>query len=158
MRTDTVLSQMKKIIEQFGERSAQTKIKREFGNSIVYLTYRKKTIYIESVEFDMSPVSTFNFQGKEITFAEYYNTQYGEDVDLKQPLLKHINKRNGKVEYYIPSLCLLTGISQDMRSNFTTMQKIASVTKKPPNDRIRETLNNQRECLEHSEFKLELDK
>lgn len=61
--------------------------------------------------------------------------------DLQQPMLvsrpKKKDQREGAPEllYLLPELCIMTGITDEMRNNFSTMRSLATVTKLDPNRR-----------------------
>lgn len=57
--------------------------------------------------------------GTKITFIEYFKKQYNVTIkDRTQPLLIHRPKGSEKhVEYFIPELCSLTGITESMRKD-----------------------------------------
>ena len=56
----------------------------------IYLfRYNNKTYRVDDINWDMNPSSTFKkFDGTEISFVEYYATNYEKKInDLQQPLL-----------------------------------------------------------------------
>ena len=89
--------------------------------------YNNRTYKISDVDWDSSPMSTFNIEGKgEMTYVDYYKKQYGIDIkDMKQPLLLSTPEKTSKSEEnvlktlaLIPELCMLTGMSEAMRADF----------------------------------------
>ena len=91
--------------------------------------------------------------GGEISYMKYYEETYGIKVTIKQqPLLKVVGRveqilKNGKMEknieyiYLIPEFVSLTGLTDNQRSNRSTMAKIAPHTKVNPSERIKEARN-----------------
>ena len=54
----------------------------------VLTRYNNKMYRIDEILFDMNPMKTFECQGEEITFVEYYKKNYNIDIkDKGQPLL-----------------------------------------------------------------------
>ena len=54
----------------------------------VLTRYNNKFYRIDDILFDKNPQSTFECQGTEMTFLEYYKTHYGIEIkDKAQPLL-----------------------------------------------------------------------
>ncbi|CAD8053244.1 unnamed protein product [Paramecium sonneborni] len=101
---------------------------------VVMTTYNKKFYQISGLELKMSPRSTFqNQNGEAITFEQYYSRKYNQKIDLNQPLLKAIVKgrrdQNEKEILLIPSLCQMTGLTDQMRNDFNAMKKISEITK-----------------------------
>lgn len=88
--------------------------------------YNKKTYRIDDVDFEKNASSTFYLRKKDrdITYAEYYRTQYKQNIrQLTQPLLlsrpsrRDVNRGDVEPIYLIPELCGMTGLSDDQRYN-----------------------------------------
>ncbi|KFB43049.1 AGAP008862-PA-like protein [Anopheles sinensis] len=112
---------------------------------VVFTRYNKKTYRIDDVCFDTNPMSTFKYGDRDITYVEYYKRQYGIDVlDHNQPLLLHRAERRvaGKEQpeqqlvCLVPEICYLTGLTDEMRSDFKVMRDIATYTRVSPNQRM----------------------
>ncbi|CAD8044745.1 unnamed protein product [Paramecium primaurelia] len=109
---------------------------------IVMTTYNKKFYQISGIELKMSPKSTFqNQNGEAITFEQYYSSKYNQKIESNQPLLKAIVKgkrdQNQKEIFLIPSLCQMTGLTDEMRNDFNAMKKISEITKPSAEIRMR---------------------
>lgn len=102
-----------------------------FNNIIgacVLTRYNNKNYTIDEIMWDCSPKDTFKtHDGSEISYIEYYKKQYNIDIrDTNQPLL--LNKQSvrqvgtlEKVDRFIclvPELCFMTGLTDEMRSDF----------------------------------------
>ncbi len=86
-----------------------------------------------------------------MSYVDYYKEVYGINIrNTKQPLLlaiKSIKKqldKGGKktIEkkqyvYLVPELVSATGMTDDQRSNHTTMKALAPFTKLSPTERVR---------------------
>lgn len=87
--------------------------------------YNNKPYEVSGVEFNMNPSSTFDFEGKEISYIEYYQLKYKEKItEVNQPLLFHLNKRTGMKTYLIPELCRMTGLTEQMLADFKIMREV----------------------------------
>ena len=121
------------------------------GN-IVLTTYNNNTYSIEAIMWDMTPASTFDYRGSALSFAEYCKQRYGLQVtDMSQPLLqaklskKDMHRaaaRGASTEIappapiLIPEFCKMTGLSDQMRSNFQLMKVLAEHLHAPPQKRV----------------------
>ena len=124
------------------------------GASVITNYGKRKTYRIEEIDYNLNPRSKFYHDKRagQVTFAEYYEECYGLRVStMKQPLIlttirvqKQLNKQ-GYLEkkeikgYLIPEFISLTGMSDEQRSNFQTMKKIAPYTKLSPEERMKKT-------------------
>jgi|TARA_B100000780_G_C20932787_1_gene371851 aubergine-like protein len=74
--------------------------------------YNKKTYRVERIEYGMSPETTFDKNGTQVSYQEYYKTRYNENVaDANQPLLINKDRKTGNEVALIPELCQLTGLT-----------------------------------------------
>ncbi|CAO1364269.1 unnamed protein product [Diamesa tonsa] len=119
--------------------------KKALIGSIVLTRYNNKTYRIDEILFEHNPLATFKRGEEDVTYVDYYKTQYSIDItDLKQPLL--INRKEvlvageaNKKEFMfclIPEICYLTGLTDQMRKNFTVMKDLAVFTKLSPYQRL----------------------
>lgn len=72
-------------------------------------------------------MNTFQTKSGEVSYVQYYKTQYGIDIkDLKQPLLisredKRVAGQQEKVTFtfsIIPEISYLTGLTDEQRADF----------------------------------------
>jgi aubergine-like protein len=76
----------------------------------------------------MSPDSTFEKDGKPVSYKEYYATRYKETInDSNQPLLINKDRKTGNEIALIPELCQLTGLTDVMRADFRLMKDLAQI-------------------------------
>ena len=88
--------------------------------------YNQKTYRVERVDFGMSPETTFDKQGTQVSYKDYYKTRYNEDItDPNQPLLINKDRKTGNEVALIPELCQLTGLTDSMRADFRLMKDLA---------------------------------
>ena len=114
------------------------------GQSVVTSYGKTKRNYrLEKIDFNQSPLSTFKKgegeDAKEMTYLEYYKTQYGVDIqDQNQPLAISKNRRTGMEVALIPELCEMTGLTDAQRANFNLMRDLGSVLHKGGQERMNE--------------------
>lgn len=128
VRTDTVLSFVSQLRDQADQKGKDYKkvISEALVGSTVVTKYNQKTYRIERVEFDMSPETTFEQNGTAVSYLEYYKTKYNETVsDANQPLLINKDRKTGNEVALVPELCQLTGLTDQMRSDFRLQKDLA---------------------------------
>eukprot|EP00096_Caligus_rogercresseyi_P002219 TRINITY_DN1429_c0_g1_i3.p1 TRINITY_DN1429_c0_g1~~TRINITY_DN1429_c0_g1_i3.p1 ORF type:complete len:902 (+),score=171.92 TRINITY_DN1429_c0_g1_i3:63-2768(+) len=168
LRTHTVHDAIRDIVSKSGNNYAdvQAQVKKSLIGEVVMTKYNNKTYRIDEVDFESNPLATFDKNGKEETYADYYSQQYQIRIkDLKQPLLVHhpkvpriINEQSmdnyGPISL-IPELCYMTGLSDRLRTNFTLMKDLSMLTKMSPFQRkitIEKLLQEIRENEEAKEI------
>ncbi|XP_060658910.1 protein piwi [Drosophila nasuta] len=141
MRTETVYD----ILVRSSQNPArhQEEFRMNVLGLIVLTDYNNKTYRINDVDFTKSPLATFNCKGRDISFVEYYLTKYNIRIrDHKQPLLVSKNKDKAQntnaneLVILIPELCRVTGLTDNMRSNFQLKRAMADHTQLNPARRI----------------------
>lgn len=146
LRKETILDVMyslyKKDISRFQDESMKTII-----GSVVLTRYNNKTYRIDDISWEMTPKDTFqSSSGESISFIDYYRKQYGREIrDTNQPLLLHKPKKKkvppgcvapkSELICLIPEFCYMTGLTDDMRSDFKVMKDIAAHTRVTPMQR-----------------------
>lgn len=84
--------------------------------------------------------AALEFEMRTYSYVDYYWEKYGKKINPDQPLLKVINKkRNNQEIYLVPELCYLTGLTENMRSNFNMMKDMNAITKGNPAEKLKET-------------------
>lgn len=72
--------------------------------------------------------------------------------DVKQPLLlskpkkKDLRRGAGDI-YLVPELCIMTGLSEDMRADFNMMKDLADYLHTAPDKRVRSIMTLNRDLL-----------
>lgn len=142
MRIDTVLDILYDLYEK-NQKNFYDVAAREIIGQIVLTRYNNKTYRIDDIEWKENPSHTFDCRGKKISFKEYFQTQYNLEItDMKQPLLvsnpKRKDIRRGLTEpiRLLPELCTLTGLSDQMRTDFRVMKDLAIHTRQSPDQRV----------------------
>uniref|UniRef100_A0AAY4CX19 Piwi-like 1 n=2 Tax=Denticeps clupeoides TaxID=299321 RepID=A0AAY4CX19_9TELE len=143
LRSETVLSFMAALRQQCGEHRFPDICTKELVGLIVLTKYNNKTYRVDDIAWDHTPVNTFKKGDKDVSFKDYYKTQYGLDVtDTNQVLLISHVKRVGAAggpppgpAMLVPEFCYLTGLTDKMRSDFNIMKDLSSYTRLTPEQR-----------------------
>lgn len=154
LRSDTVFDSMCDIYNRNPNRY-RDELVRQLVGSIVLTRYNNKTYRIDDIDFNQNPKSKFKtssrkFRGDgdagqevEISYCDYYQKQHDLRItDLEQPLLvsrpKKSDIRRGQEGnfYLVPELCTLTGLSDEVFSNYQIMKDIAVHTRVGPDGRM----------------------
>lgn len=96
---------------------------------------------IDDIDFQMNPRSRFQMkEGVDISYVEYYEKKYNKKLNYpEQPLLIHIRKKDGGAIHLMPELCVLTGLSNEMRENFRLQKDLNVIVKPAPHKRLAES-------------------
>lgn len=118
----------------------------ELIGTIIMTRYNNRAYRVDGIDLTRKPTDTFTMTrdgGREISYVDYMRNHWNVEVrDVNQPLLIHKPKpKRGETEsetvYLIPELCVTTGLTDDMRTNFSIMKAIGDHTRLPPD--VRET-------------------
>ncbi|KAF4530187.1 hypothetical protein B566_EDAN001446 [Ephemera danica] len=149
MRQDTVLDLLLDVQRNSREDEDWTlKFKNLVLGLVVLTDYNNRTYRIDDVDFALTPMSSFvDKNNRRIVVAEYYQSRYQIKVrHLGQPLLVSRGKSRehcatqAEVALLVPELCRMTGLTDDMRSNFRLMSALAEHTRMGPNLRVKKLL------------------
>eukprot|EP00826_Nyctotherus_ovalis_P023414 TRINITY_DN1798_c0_g1_i9.p1 TRINITY_DN1798_c0_g1~~TRINITY_DN1798_c0_g1_i9.p1 ORF type:complete len:481 (-),score=89.30 TRINITY_DN1798_c0_g1_i9:46-1488(-) len=150
--TSRILSQKSalQVIEELkenGSRNLQADVKEYFkGRSVIAWYGNKRNYIIDDVDFNLNP-DTHSFATPEgmMNITTYMLKKYQIKIKHRnQPLLLHKKRIRGVVGsgpeseekiYLVPEVCGLTGLPDEMRSNFQAMKQIAVHTKLTPDQR-----------------------
>jgi aubergine-like protein len=143
LRTQTALELIEEITDRVGGRYRDA-VQKSLIGVVVLTRYNNKTYRVDDIDWNQTPRSTFSSnRDGEVSFRDYYKKQYAIDIkDLGQPLLlsRLKTKIRGKDEVerlvcLVPELCFLTGLTDEMRSDFHVMRDISMYTRITPNQR-----------------------
>ncbi|KAL1117937.1 hypothetical protein AAG570_004251, partial [Ranatra chinensis] len=112
--------------------------------TVVLTEYNNRTYRVDDVDFDTHPGSKFKLKNsEELSYMDYYHIRYELRIkNMHQPMLvskaKPRDVRAGMTTniYLVPELCRLTGLTDEMRSNFQLMRALAEHTRVIPQNRI----------------------
>lgn len=144
LRRDSVLDLLSQVTS--GPYYREEAMKRVAG-CIVMTPYNNKTYRIDDIDWNKSPLSIFETKEGPKTYIQYYEDQYEKRIrDAKQPLLvcrpKEKDIRAGRTDniYLVPELCVLTGLTDEMRANVSVMRDLAQHTRIDPPKRVQNLL------------------
>ncbi|OMJ90456.1 hypothetical protein SteCoe_7154 [Stentor coeruleus] len=137
LRTITVYDQIVDIKRRNPSDCKQMISKLLVGSTVLTL-YNKKCYKVDEIDWDMSPSSSFEKEGISTDFKKYYTTRWGREIKYEdQPLLKC--KLKNLICYLLPEFCVMTGLTDEIRSDFNVMKDLAQATKKEPKARLNES-------------------
>lgn len=159
IRYETALEEIHKMQNNISDKSRLDEELRSFfkGCCVVTRYNGEKTFTIENISLDLNPETKFNTAKGPISYTEYYLTKYNKKINSNQPLLKVIDSRTKNEIYLIPELCYLTGLSDQMRTNFNLMKDIAAKTKGNPLEKYNETRGVINQILSHPGCQKEIE-
>ncbi|KTF80228.1 hypothetical protein cypCar_00023465 [Cyprinus carpio] len=116
LRSETVLDFMYSLRHQCGDQRFPEACTKELVGLIILTKYNNKTYRIDDIAWDHTPNNTFKKGDTEISFKNYFKTQYGLDItDGNQVLLVSHVKRLGPSgrpppgpAMLVPEFCYLT--------------------------------------------------
>ncbi|XP_054282186.1 piwi-like protein Siwi [Macrosteles quadrilineatus] len=152
MRTDTCMDLLSSIARE-NPRDFKSEFTKAVVGTVVLTDYNNKTYVITDVDWAQSPVSTFDKSGTQVSYMNYYKERYNIQIrsPQNQPLLVSKNKGRDRraaelkgagaggdpsVVLLIPELCRMTGLTDNMRSNFQLMKVMSQHTRIGPKERI----------------------
>lgn len=139
LRTDSVIQYIDEKMER--SRDGRADVSKALIGQVVITRYNNRTYRIDDVCWDLSPISEFDQKstGRKVSFKDYFQKAYNLKITRPdQPLLLHKRKlRGGGAEqiYLVPELCSMTGLSEEMRSDYNVMRDIAEHTRISPGKR-----------------------
>lgn len=106
--------------------------RREFEEAVLGLVvltdYNNKTYRVDDIDFNQTPLSTFETKSGPTTFVDYYRTKYNITIrNATQPMLVSRStdkqRRGGQddVILLIPELCRPTGLTDKQRNDFRSI-------------------------------------
>ncbi|EGI70106.1 PREDICTED: protein argonaute-3 [Acromyrmex echinatior] len=142
MRTETVRDLIREIFQK-SHCNYQDAVINEIVGTSVLTRYNNKTYRIDDVAFNKTPTDTFSKNDEQISYIDYYKTNWNIQIeDVQQPLLVHrdtVRLSNGEKEertiYLIPELSYAAGLTDNIRNNHYIMKDLSGVTKMSPNQR-----------------------
>lgn len=146
IQSEDVLSVIQSIQSSGRNRDVQAAVMNVIQETIVMTKYNRLTYKIRGIDFNVSPQSSFLTKTGETTYMEYYRKKYRIEIKQpNQPLLigkqtKFDPRNRGKEEGFvtlIPELCLFTGLTDAMRSNFSLMKELGKHLHMSPANRVK---------------------
>jgi aubergine-like protein len=144
VRTDSVLNHISQLREKAEQRGGdwQEAVSEGIVGCTVVTRYNQKTYKVDRVDYSMSPETTFEKDGKPVSYAQYYQEKYKENIsDSNQPLLINKDRRTGAEVALVPELCQLTGLTDSMRADFRLMKDLAQIVHTNADKKVMEIKN-----------------
>lgn len=159
MRVESVLTIMKQKYDQARQRRTNfhQECEQFLLGQIVLTRYNHKTYRIDGIEWKMNVSMKFKKGEEEISYVDYYRTQYNVTIkEMDQPLLLSRPKKKearGGLEaiHLVPELCTVTGLTDEQRANFSVMRALAEHTKQGPAKRVNALKNFIQRVCGHKE-------
>ena len=137
LRTTTVYDQICDIKKSQAQ-NFRSLVSRQLVGCTVMTFYNKKCYKVDEIDWDQSPLSTFKIKETESSFKEYCLTRWGKSLQFDdQPLLR--SKVKNVDCFLVPECCVVTGLTDELRSDFAVMRDLATATKKEPQERLKES-------------------
>lgn len=166
IRDTTALMQIEEINKNLRGGNLEQIVNQEMVGMIVMAKYGNFKCYrIDRVVMNESPTTTFMTKEGPISYVDYYKKRYNIVIRTpRQPLLLTTIERGLKEIKLVPELCVLTGISEEMRRDFRAMNDIAAFTRLEPARRLEVStglanrLANDKKCKEIcEEYNMQID-
>ncbi|KAK3877061.1 hypothetical protein Pcinc_018195 [Petrolisthes cinctipes] len=161
LRLDTMHDLLRQILANHPDNYRHV-VRRQVLGNVVMTKYNQRTYTIHDVAWNITPTTTFNFHGSEITYLEYYQQTYQVTIkDHRQPLLlsrpnlKEQRRGTGSV-YLIPELCVATGLTDAMRNDHHMMRDLAQFTRMDPERRVQSIRKFSSNLFNNEKVKAEL--
>ncbi|XP_037583640.1 piwi-like protein 3 [Cebus imitator] len=144
LRIETVHDFISKIQARAYPGNAQQEVANKLIGSIVLTKYNNRTYRVDGIDWNQNPDDTFNkSDGTKITYIDYYKQQHKEIITvMQQPLLISQGRwKKGQTDtqrepiLLIPQLCYMTGLTDEIRKDYTSMKHLAEKTKLSPEKR-----------------------
>jgi aubergine-like protein len=161
-RRETAFELLVKLRKSNTEGDLRESLNLNFKGLVVLTKYNNdKTYTIDSVNLDLTPMSTFNTKDGPVSYIDYYKSKYGIEIKEKaQPMLV-VEKKSGNESNFIhliPELCFLSGLTEEQRANFNLMKKINEVAIGTPNKKMEESKKLLQKILNNDSCKKEEEK
>lgn len=148
LRQQTVLEALyelhNSLKNQKKENSFHAEATKRFVGEIVLTRYNNKTYRIDDINWEANPKAEFQMRDETISYADYIKRRYDREVkDLSQPLLiskpkaKDLKRGVTGNILLLPEFCAITGLSDELRANFTVMKDLAQHTRVAPVQRVK---------------------
>ncbi|CAI9741520.1 piwi 1 isoform X1 [Octopus vulgaris] len=143
MRTDTVADLMRSCRMHVGASGWKETIMKRLLGKIVLTRYNNRTYRVDDIDMDMLPTRTFRKHNEDVSFVSYYKTNYGINIRhldlpmlLSKPKARDIRRGQNTPIYLVPELVVITGLDDDVRTNYEIMKDLAQTTRLTPETRV----------------------
>jgi aubergine-like protein len=128
-------------MEKLRERSShdmEAVLRKELVGKSIMTTYNRRFYRVDRIAFELNPTTLITLHDNtQITFIDYYMNKYEKKIFvLDQPLLASMDHKAGKEVFLVPEMCVLTGLSEEQRSNRNLMTELDKIIKPEPGVRL----------------------
>lgn len=156
VRTDTafqVMLEARTVAQRLHPNNADAmnaEVLKAIKGAVVTTKYNNVSYRVESVHFDKSPATTFEVRKKvasgeretvNVAVGQHLEERYKVKINNRQqPLLvakpsdKAMRRKRGEI-WLVPELCLMTGYTDKIKSDFRIMKEVTKTTKMNPDVR-----------------------
>ncbi|KAI8735952.1 piwi protein 1 [Biomphalaria glabrata] len=147
LRIDTFLDVLYQTFHSVRQNAEEFRRKatKELVGVIVLTKHNNKTYKVDDIAWDARASDCFEKNGQMISYSDYYKEHWNITIlDKDQPLLvsrpteKDLRRGDKKNLFLIPELCIITGLSEQMRSDFNVMRDLAVHTRVGPGERLKQ--------------------
>lgn len=148
LHKDTIHDMMSKIYNEVrSEGEFKEKCTSEIVGRTIMTPYNNKSYKIDDIDWNSNPKSVFKTKLGDVSFMDYYKKNYDLKInDPQQPLLISLpsgkDKRRAeqmgveaKPALLVPELCIITGVSESMRTDFRFKKELEQFSKFDANER-----------------------
>ncbi|GAB1602280.1 piwi-like protein 1 [Argonauta hians] len=143
MRTDTVADLMRSCRLRVGAPGWKETIMKRLLGKIVLTRYNNRTYRVDDIDMNMLPTRTFRKHNEDVSFVSYYKSNYGIQIRhldlpmlLSKPKARDIRRGQNTPIYLVPELVVITGLDDDVRTNYEIMKDLAQTTRLTPETRV----------------------
>ena len=157
-RNDTALNTILKLKNK-RDGDFVEELQETFKNCVVLTRYNNdKTYIVDSVDFNKTANDSFTTKQGEKSYVDYYKEKYNMSIgDPNQPLLVCKDVKKDTTIHLIPEFCYLTGLTDEMRSNFNLMKQMATITKGQPGEKMKECMTLINTFLNNDKCKQDIE-
>lgn len=150
--TKSLLDVFTEIRDNSRDTEWEAALRYQMKDRIVITNYGNRKCYrITDICMDKTPLDTFEYQGSQVTFLAYFQTQYNLTITKKrQPLVRCIVRKPLGEVYLVPELVSLTGLDDSMRADYRLMSAIAEHTRLEPQQRLSTSTELPEKCARSS--------
>ncbi|KAJ9581672.1 hypothetical protein L9F63_023148 [Diploptera punctata] len=162
MRQETVLDLLEDCVKE-SPTDYKNLFRKTILGAIVLTDYNNRTYRVDDIDFNSTPASKFDRNGKSTSYVEYYREKYEIKIrNENQPMLITKPKQRMRMQgqdkntFLVPELCRMTGLSDKMRTNFELMRKLADSTRFNPSQRMERLQSFNRKLHTNAQIQEEL--
>lgn len=140
----TIYDKIREVSRSSRAASWKDDLKKQMITRIVITKYNNRSYRIDDFDFERSPKTSFDVNGRDMSIIDYYKEQYNIKIqDENQPMIvcRKEMRLSGRPKQEIeillvPELCYMTGLGDEQRRDFRVLKDMSTYTKMSPGQRI----------------------